>query len=183
MESAIQNTEVKEDIKNLIETHPRCQEFVEKDSQGFIKFTEKLIELIVDEESAKLAYSYISQNSGCGFIIYHPPLLPQSRETIKHAFRVFVKCADYLKRIDLYNHFPKTCPGCMFLNILLCAGLNEALIPEVEAFLRKLFNDQSCLIIEPGEIRISVRETKKLFQRHGSNPEPYPYMGNCLDFR
>ena len=73
----------------LIESVPRIKEFVLRDSYGFINFSEKLIALIEDEDSAKIAYRYITNNSSCGFVLYHHIELSQSKETIKQAFRVF----------------------------------------------------------------------------------------------
>ena len=73
----------------LIESVPYIKEFVEWDSYGFIDFSEKLIALIVDEDSAKMAYRYIAGNGHCGIVLYHPMVLSESEKTIKQAFRVF----------------------------------------------------------------------------------------------
>ncbi len=165
-------------IKDLIQSVPASNEFIEDDFAGYIAFTMQLIELITDEDSANQAIDYLNRRTDCMYAYLYPRIRP--KEATGQMFRIFAKCCEFVKRDKLFAEMSKSCPGCGYLNLILCARYNRSLIPEIEALLRKLLGDTNRILIEPGEIAQTADEVEAYCVKEGHDPN-YS-IGNCLHF-
>ena len=72
---------------------------------------------------------------------------------LKLTLRIIAKSMDFLPRENLFDFVPKGCPGCLTLNILLCASVCKELISEVENTFKQLLNDPNSRIVENGKVK------------------------------
>jgi hypothetical protein len=83
-----------------------------------------------------------------------------------------------LTRQQFCGIFPKSCPGCIGLN-LICAAemLNDSYL--VWKVVKEILNDPPGEILTLNELEKLRRLSKSAYRRQGDS---YPYMGNCIDF-
>lgn len=83
-----------------------------------------------------------------------------------------------LSRKEFCGIFPKSCPGCIGLNLVCAAQLlrDTRLVCHVVG---QLLNDPDCEIFTIEEMDVCRELTLRYYRRRD---DPYPYMGNCLDF-
>ena len=99
---------------------------------------------------------------------------------IERMMQVLECAVPYLTKQQFANGFPKSCPGCVTVGFLCIGDLHPCTIPKIEAIWRQLLGDVHGRIVERGEVQRMCQEVRSNYSRRES---PYPFMGNCLDFR
>ncbi len=107
-------------------------------------------------------------------------LLDTTKDGLRRRVRALPQLYTELPRNQFCGIFPKSCPGCIGLN-LICAAevLNDSQL--VWGVVKDMLNDP------PGEImtidELDYYRTMSRLAYHRQQGNPYPYMGNCVDFR
>ena len=90
--------------------------------------------------------------------------------------------SDVVPRIskkDLRSPFPKRCSGCFVFNFLCLVEMYPNVAGPVETIFRSMLGDKQGVIVEPGEVQQLARAARRQYKRRD---DPFPYMGNCIDF-
>ena len=75
--------------------------------------------------------------------------------------------------------FPKGCPGCVALNIF-CAAEILSDTAAVHNVIKLLLNDPNGEIVSLDDVNRMCRRSRTMYKR---SDDPYPFMGNCIDFQ
>jgi hypothetical protein len=130
-------------------------------------------------ESIEMAHNY------CGLLLGRSGGLCTSA-LLKRRINALPSLHQRLPRDEFCGMFPKCCPGCIGLNLIVAAEL----LQDAE-FVSKIFNelvgDKQGVILPVYLVQRLGYESRRSYNRdNGGNQyyvrDAYPYMGNCIDF-
>jgi hypothetical protein len=164
-------------------------ELIPDNSRIFVGAVRELQRTIVDSATAKAALDKCVGGSCCGILLAFNHVFRMSesvrRQLCFHPLQALIQfLAAVCSKLDdprvVLHAFPKSCPGCFVLNLVCAAACYPGLEADVEECFRKICGDRRANVVERGEVAAMA----KLFKDTYSRPcDPFPYAGNCLDFR
>jgi hypothetical protein len=99
------------------------------------------------------------------------------------AFQSYLTClrtiVPLVSRSDFLRIVPRSCPGCVTLQLLCILCLHPILENEVNNLFRELLCDPRGDILHQNDIRQMAMMIRQVYKRR---EYPFPYMGDCLGF-
>jgi hypothetical protein len=143
----------------------------------------KIIEqfkFLQDHLTEESAVQFCKSSPDCGFLF---ALYNANHLHYEGAFQSYLSClrtiVPLVSRSDFLRMFPKSCPGCVTFQFLCILCLHPILENEVNYLFRELLCDSRGDILYRNDIRQLTMMIQQVYKRR---EDPFPYMGNCLDF-
>ncbi|CAF2737624.1 unnamed protein product [Rotaria sp. Silwood2] len=117
---------------------------------------------------------------GCGYLIQFVESRTLHYATAMAAYiQLLISIAKIVDRRTFMEPFPKSCGGCASIQFFCMVNLHRELANDVFDLFRVLLNDDEGEIVTKDEVLTMGTMMRSQYKRHY---DPFPYMGNCLDF-
>jgi hypothetical protein len=150
----------------------------------FVQNIRELQATVVDSATAKAALASCFGGSSCGFLLAFGPSFQMGRKGFFPLLQALIQfltavCTRLKDPRDVLYPFPKGCAGCFVLNLVCAAACYPGVADDVEECFRTICGDRHAKVVERGEVAAMAKVFRDTYSR---KEDPFPYMGNCIDF-